>query len=262
MRNHGSLFWGIVLVMLAGLLLLDQVGLITGSIFNYFWPLLIIALGIWMILGVVSRQNETAGEKVSIPLEGASSAYLKLDHAAGRLMVHSGAAAGEVLHGTFGNGLSYKSTRLEDRLDVKLRTSGNFWAWWPGDSLDWDISLPGDLPLGLKLDSGASATVLDLHDLKVTILDIVTGASSTQITLPEQAGDMRVDINAGASSLTLTIPPQVAARIKVKSGVASVDVDRRFAPLARSLYQSADYDQAANRADISIDTGVGSIVIK
>jgi hypothetical protein len=249
------------LIVLAGLLLLKQMGVIVGDIFGYFWPLLIIAFGAWLIVGFFARNKPVEGEQVSIPLEGAASAYIKLDHGAGRLTLRSGAGSGEVVNGTFGNGLSYKSHVEGGRLEVKLRTSQQPWAWWPGESLDWDIRLNRDIPLNLKIDSGASASILDLSDLKVTELDIDTGASSTELTLPANAGNTHVDIDTGASSLKVSIPSGVAASIRVKSGIASVNVNSRFPRLDGGLYQSTDYSTAANRVDMTIDAGVGSIEV-
>jgi len=261
MHRRGSLFWGSVLIVLAGLLLLRQMGVIVGDIFGYFWPLLIIAFGIWLIVGFFARHQPVEGEQVSIPLEGATSAYVKLDHGAGRLTLRSGAGSGELLNGKFSNGLSYKSRVEAGRLEVKLRTSHQAWAWWPGESLDWDIHLNRDIPLGLKIDSGASASILDLSDLKVTDLDINTGASSTELTLPANAVNTHVDIDTGASSLKVSIPSGVAASIRVKSGIASVNVNPRFPRLDGGLYQSTDYGTAANRVDMTIDAGVGSIEV-
>ena len=228
MHRRGNLFWGSILIVLAGLLLLKQLGVLVGDIFGYFWPLLIIAFGVWLIFGFFARNKPVEGEKVSIPLEGATSAYIKLDHGAGRLTMHSGAESSEIVNGTFGNGLSYKSRVEAGRMEVKLRTSQHAWAWWPGESLDWDIRLNHDIPLSLKIDSGASASTLDLSDLKVTELDINTGASSTVLTLPANSGNTHVDIDTGASSLKVSIPSGVAARIRIKSGIAAVNVNSRF----------------------------------
>ena len=261
MHRRSSLFWGSVLIVLAGLLLLKQMGVIVGDIFGYFWPLLIIAFGAWLIVGFFARNKPVEGEQVSIPLEGAASAYIKLDHGAGRLTLRSGAGSGEIVNGTFSNGLSYKSRVEGGRLEVKLRTSQRPWAWWPGESLDWDIHLNRDIPLNLKIDSGASASILDLSDLKVTDLDIDTGASSTELTLPSNAGNTHVDIDTGASSIKVSIPSGVAASIRVKSGIASVKVNSRFPRLYGGLYQSTDYSTAANRVDMTIDAGVGSIEV-
>jgi hypothetical protein len=236
-------------------------GVIVGDIFGYFWPLLIIAFGIWLIVGFFARHQPVEGEQASIPLEGATSAYVKLDHGVGRLTLRSGAGSDELLNGKFGNGLSYKSRVEAGRLEVKLRTSHQAWAWWPGESLDWDIHLNRDIPLGLKIDSGASASILDLSDLRVTDLDIDTGASSTELTLPANAVNTHVDIDTGASSLKVSIPSGVAASIRVKSGIASVNVNPRFPRLDGGLYQSTDYGTAANRVDMTIDAGVGSIEV-
>jgi hypothetical protein len=261
MHRRGNLFWGSILIVLAGLLLLKQMGVIVGDIFGYFFPLLIIAFGVWLIVGFFARNQPVEGEQVSIPLEGAASAYVKLDHGAGRLTLRSGAGSGEIVNGTFSNGLSYKSRVEGGRMEVKLRTSQQAWAWWPGASLDWDIRLNRDIPLSLKIDSGASASILDLRDLKVTDLDIDIGASSTELTLPANAGNTHVDIDTGASSLKVCIPSGVAASIRVKSGIASVNVNPRFPRLDGGLYQSTDYSSAANRVDMTIDAGVGSIEV-
>jgi hypothetical protein len=264
MRQRGSLFWGLVLIIFASLLLLHQLGWLTGDIFGYFWPLAIVLFGIWLLIGALSRGKDKAeGQTISIPLENARSARIKLDHGAGRLNVRGGASATEVLTGEFGVNVDYKSRLEADQLMVKVRNSPNFWSWYPGQSLDWNICLNGDVPLTLKIDSGASSTTLDLSDLKVVDLDIDTGASSTEVTLPANAGNTHVDIDTGASSLSVHVPIGVAARIQVKSGLAAINVDStRFPRIDGGLYQSADYATAANRADITIDAGVGSIEVK
>ncbi|HTX92564.1 MAG TPA: DUF5668 domain-containing protein [Anaerolineales bacterium] len=264
MRLRGSLFWGIVLIVLAGFLLARQMNWLAGNIFDYFWPAMIILVGAWLMLGALTRGKYKAeSQSLSIPLQGARSARIKLDHGAGRLNVHGSALAGEVLNGAFGMEMDYRSRLDGDRLEVKLRNAPGFWSWYPGESMDWDVRLNPEIPLSLKVDSGASATTLDLTDLKVVELDIDTGASSTDVTLPAHAGNTNVDIDTGASSLVIRIPSGVAARLRTKTGVASVSVDTtRFPQVDGGLYQSADYATAANRADITIDAGVGSIEVK
>ena len=260
MYRRSSLFWGSVLIILAALLLLKQMQII-DDVFGFFWPLLVIALGIWMIVSYYGRHKPVEGQQVSIPLEGAAGATIKLDHGAGRLDLRSGAGSGEVLNGRFGNGLDYKSRLAGDRLEIKLRTPHQAWVWWPGESLDWEVHLNPSISLSLKIDSGASSSVLDLSDLKVTDLDIDTGASKTELTLPGNAGNTHVDIDTGASSLKITIPTGVAASIRVKSSMTSVAINARFPHLDGGLYQSPDYSTASNRIDMTIDAGVGSIAI-
>jgi hypothetical protein len=264
MRIRGNLFWGIVLIFLAALLLASQQGWIKGDIFGYFWPVVVILLGVWLLTGALGRGTSAGkAQALSIPLENAHSARIKLDHGAGRLNIQAGAASTELLNGAFGAEVETRTRIDGDELNVKLRNSPHMWAWYPGESLDWDIRLNGDIPLNLKIDSGASSSMLDLTTLKVVDLDIDTGASSTEVSLPANAGNTRVDIDSGAASLILRVPSGVAARIRVKSGIASINIDsNRFPRQEGGLYESADYASAANRADITIDTGVGSVEIK
>jgi hypothetical protein len=264
MRLRGSLFWGIVLIILAAFLLLNQQGWLKGDVLGYFWPAVIILFGIWLLVGALSRGRLAAQKQsISIPLEGGQRARIKMEHAAGKLNIQAGAAPGELLNGSFGSEVEVKSTLEADQQKVKLRSSPDFWMWVPGESMDWDIRLNGEIPLSLDIDSGASASVLDLTNLKVTELDIDTGASSTEIHLPANAGITIVDIDSGAASLNIHVPAAVAARIRVKSGVTSVNVDQaRFPRLDGGFYQSEDYANAANRAEITIDTGVGSVDIR
>jgi len=263
MRLRGSLFWGIVLIILAILLLAQQMGILTGSIFNYFWPVIAILFGIWLLIGAVGRGRRSESQTVSIPRENANSARIKFDHGAGRLNIHGGAADPDVLTGLFGAEMDYRSKLDGDRLQIRLRNAAQFWAWYPGQNLDWDISLNKDVLYDLKIDSGASATNLNLTDLKVTNLEIDTGASSTEVELPANAGTTRVDIDSGASSVKVSVPAGVGANIHIKSGVASVHVDTdRFHRLDNGVYQSDEYNNSANRADINISSGVGTIEIK
>jgi hypothetical protein len=137
-----------------------------------------------------------------------------------------------------------------------------FWMWIPGDSLDWELRLQKNIPIALDIDNGASTSYLDLSDLLVSELDLDTGASTTEITLPANAGMTRADIDTGASTLKITVPAGVAASIQIKSGLSTIDVDEtRFPRLAGGLYRSADYESATNRAEIVIDSGVGTITI-
>ena len=45
------MFFGIVLIVLGVLLLFSEMGIIHGSFWGYFWPVLVIAVGVRMIVG-------------------------------------------------------------------------------------------------------------------------------------------------------------------------------------------------------------------
>jgi hypothetical protein len=93
-------------------------------------------------------------------------------------------------------------------------------------------------------------------------LILETGASSTEIDLPERAGTTSVRVRAGAAGVVLNVPRGVAARVRGSAGIATIDVDtRRFPHVGEKEYRSPDFDTAANRVDIDIETGVGSVAV-
>ncbi len=113
----------------------------------------------------------------------------------------------------------------------------------------------------LNLKTGASANQFDFTDLRLTDLKLETGASSTDLTLPANAGQTKVDIEAGAASVVIRIPPTAAARIRIRSGISGIDVGSRFQRIG-DYYQSPDYDSAQNKADIYLQMGAGSVDIR
>ena len=120
MRLRGSYFWGIVLIFLAILLFASQQGWIKGDIFGYFWPAVVILLGVWLLTGGLGRGRSTVkAQSLSIPLESARSARIKLDHGAGRLNIQGGAAASELLNGSFGSGVENRTRFEADQLQVQ-----------------------------------------------------------------------------------------------------------------------------------------------
>jgi hypothetical protein len=111
------------------------------------------------------------------------------------------------------------------------------------------------------LETGASETRLDLDDLQISELRLKTGASSTNVNLPAQAGFTRVMVESGAASVDIRIPQGVAARIRSRGGLSSLSLDRSRFPRTGDTYQSADYDTALNKVDIDVQMGVGSVTI-
>lgn len=258
--KRSYLFWGTILVLIAILLLLRQFNII-DNVFGYFWVIALMVAGIWLIFGAFNRSAKTPGEKVVLPLDGATNAHLKLDFGAGRLNLRAGAAPGNLLDGECNPAPVIRTRTSADRMEARLKTTSDFWVWAPGQTREWDLALAGDIPLALEIDCGASITTLDLRDLKVSGLDLDTGASTTDITLPVAAGHTRVKIESGAATVRLRIPEGVAAQISIESGLASIDVASRFNKVGGKLYLSPDYASAANRVEISIETGMASVEI-
>ena len=258
-RNY--LFWGSVLILLSALFLLKALG-ITNDVWGYFWLLAVGLLGVWFIVRAIWHPKGEEGDQVVIELKGAQQASLHLNHGAGRLRIGAGAGAGTLLSGKFSYGLDYKTEMVGDKLEVRMRSASNFGPFI-GEGFDWNLDLTRDIPISLTINTGASESRIDLSELRIPYLKLETGASSTALTLPAQAGNTLAEINAGVASVDVHMPEGVAARIRIKEGLSARSINSaRFPRLEGNIYQSLDYDQAANRVELNIEAGVGSISIQ
>ena len=262
--RRSALFWGSVLLIIGISLLLDNLGLLGDiNIWGLIWPLALIALGAWILWGNLLRRSSPS-EQIKIPFEGAQQARLRVQHGAGRLRLSSGASHPDLLEGDFGGGLDIKKELRGDTLQVTLSLPGQFFPffWFPGNSLDWSIRVNRDIPLSLVFETGAGETRLDLADLVVSEVSLTTGASSTILTLPANAGFTQVKVESGAASIDIRIPSGVAARIRSSGGLSSLSVDKERFPRVGNVYLSPDYDAAPNKVELSVQMGVGSLSIR
>jgi len=261
-----SIVIGAALVLLGVLAILNAV---LGVTLHIFWPLVLIAVGAWIIIGITRGRPSLPREQASVPLEGAREAAIIIHHGAGRLSVGAGAALDQLLSGSFGGGLD-ASRRLDgERLVADLRVRERdpsryiFGSWrggWAG-LLDWDLGLNPAIPLSLRVEAGASETRLSLGDLQVRELLLKTGASSTTVDLPARAGHTRMTVESGAASVRIRVPQSVAASITVRSTLAGVRVDTSRFPGSLGSYRSPDYDSAANKVEIFVEAAVASVEI-
>jgi hypothetical protein len=261
--RRGDIFWGGILIILGGLFLL-QANHMISDVFGWFWPLFFVLLGVWILVGrYLPGMNVDSGEQFTIDLQGATQVAFDLDHGAGTVRLTGGAPSGVAVTGTQATGMDTHSHLSGDRLEVKLEAGPSFIPFLGPDSGTWLIQLTQDVPLTLDVDSGASRLDFDLTDLKVTHLSVDTGASSLDLKLPAQAGNTLVDIESGAATLDLSVPQGVAARVRTRQGASSIQIDQTRFPLRDTgLYQSADYDTAANKVEINLSGGANTVNVR
>ena len=259
------LFWAIVLLGVGSLLLLNNLGILDVD-FGILLAIFLIILGIFTLL--VRRQSYEGSEKnVSISRQGVKSARLDFEHAAGQLKLSSGSDPGEIISGIARGGIILQNNYTQDLLVARLSTTGSdffHWAlpWNWGESRTWDMRLTAEIPIDLHIKSGASEHLLNFVDLQLRKLHIETGASSTEVTLPAQAGMTHVKVQSGAASVNITVPDGVAARIETQALAAGININPQRFPLHGDAYMTPDYADAPNKVDIRIETGAASVIIQ
>jgi hypothetical protein len=258
--RRDNLFWGAALILVGALLFLQTQGYI-GNIVPYLWPLALILVGGWIILGVYWQPGLSEGETFVVPVGMAKRARFKFSHGAGQIEITGGAPAGQALVGSSGVGMNKHSYLEGDRLDVRVEAGPSFIPFLGPSQGVWRFQLTQEIPLALTVEAGASSLNIDLKDVLASHVELKTGASSSSVTVPAH-GVSLLDIDAGAASINIRVPASTAARIRVQEGVNSINVDStRFPRLDSGFYQSNGYDAATDRADIHIEAGLGSVTV-
>lgn len=265
--KRNRIFWGAVLVLVGGLLLVDRIGIFNIDVWGLFWPAIIILIGGWIILKNFLPKDELEEVPASLALSNIQTANVEVKHGGGRLYLDSGAADMNLFNGTFVGGLEMDDHHTGTNLNLDLEPASDIWKAgsfnFPNEGLKWDLHFNDRVQYRFRIKTGAGDHNFNFRNLDVTDITLETGASATKMVLPAVSDFTKVDVNAGAASVELEVPDGVAAEIRLKSGLSGNSVNQsRFPMIGSDHYRSADYDSAERRVEIEISGGVGSFTVK
>ena len=257
--RRSEVFWGTLLVILGVLFFLKAAGILVGEIISWFWPLVIMTVGAWILLdGFGPRRSAVTMSTFSIPLQGAAQASLAVHHGMGRVDLGAGASGDNFLIGTSGVALNHSSRLVGDRLEVSMDVGPSILPFLGPEGGVWACQLRSGLPMSISIEAGASQLNVDLSQLHVTRFEFQGGASSLKLTLPKEVPNCRVQIEAGAASIQVDVPDGVAVSLRTQ-GVGSMQVNEtRFPRVETGVFQSSDFGAAPHRAEIAVDGGAFS----
>jgi hypothetical protein len=253
-----SFTWPVAWTLGGVVLLMSTTGQLAqgpADVFSEYWPWVAVVIGGWFVLGAFIPAGRGPTERLVLPLVGSTDATIAIKFGAGALTTHA-ATPGNLLEGFFEGGVQQRSSG-PNRVEIEQDTT--YGLPWLDHGANWDVGLTAEVPLDLRLETGANRSMLDLGDLRLRSLALKTGASDTRVLLPRAAGATTVRAESGVASLTLEVPAGVAARIRGRMALGTNQVDQTLFPRAGDGYESADYATAPNRVDIDISGGVGSV---
>jgi hypothetical protein len=295
--RRGGLVGPAIVIALGVLFLLNNLGYLGRGVWGTLvrlWPDLLIAVGLDLLVGrrsilgsalvVLLVLAALAGaiwwtgywmpagmaitnETVSQPLGAARRADIDIAIGAGRLYLGSLAESDNLIEGTIARASTEQAVQDfamdGDSAVFKLRSR----AAWPfpfgerrGERVEWNLRASPAIPLRLHIDTGAGQATLDLARLQIADLDVNIGVGQTTLTLPQQ-GQVRARINGGVGETVVIIPAGMAARIEATTGLGQVQVIGNYQREGK-VYTTAGYDSAANRVDLAVSGGVGSITVR
>jgi hypothetical protein len=295
-RRRGSLVGPLILIGLGVVFLLNNLGILSWSVWEVIlrlWPILLVAIGLDLLVGRrstlgsllalaltliilagalwffgagVGAGSAGPGQQISQPLEGATQAQIVLNPATGKVQVRALSDSANLVEGTLrpaGRPPIQPQFSLQgNSATYVLSRPGASFGPFPSSSLGptWDLGLNPKVPIDLKVDVGAGEASLDLTQLTLSQLQVNMGVGQTTLTLPTQ-GQFQVVVDGAIGQTTIVIPQGMAARITVDTGLASSQLPSGYQK-QDNVYTSPNFEAADNRVEIKADQAIGNLVVR
>ncbi len=225
--------------------------------------------------GVVTVTTAPAStETTTAPLGGAQALNARLRMAVGDLSLSGGATAGQA----FDASMHYqpKTWKPVVRYEPPGSAEGTAAAiaslWidqpevkgqsWPNMENSWKVKLASGVPTDLSLKLGVGTSNVDLSDVDIRTLELVTGVGSTTLDLTgARTATVTADVESGIGELTIKLPKDVGVRVTGgKEGVGDLS-SNGFTQQGGALVNAA-YAGSGPKIEIALTRGVGSVELR
>ena len=239
--------------------------------------------------------NRLLTDVLLTPLDGAATAKVEIDTGSGNLTVDGLAEDEPVLaSGTLEyfekQGLpnhSVSSANGQATLTLSGARHGQPWFRLPwaacNGATEWHVHV-NPVTSDLTVRTGGGNVKLNLAGVAAMHVAADSGGGNVEVVLPDRVANSRVtartgggnvsvaigtDISgsnmvsatSGAGNVVVTVPRGLAARVHATSGLGKVTVEPQFGVTEPHTYQSADYNAAADKVDITVGSGAGNVSV-
>lgn len=233
-----------------------------------------VLLGVPTLFRVVGNNSEVKvlSQALSEPANGATSAKLDIHRYSGDLAIDRSTSgkqdlASGLLPYLENQELIRSADTINGQATLTFKTntkSSGFRLPWVGcnDDTQWQIHLTPGVPFEITAYSGGGTMALNLTGMTISRVSAETGGGNVSVVLPDQAADLLVSAKTGAGNVLVTVPAKIAAKIYIETGAGKVSLDPRFSKIDDKTYLSPGYDNAVNKADITIKSGAGNVTVE
>ena len=290
-----TLFWGILLVLIGGLFLLNNLNVLNVNWETIWrlWPMILVFWGIsilvgkqrppwyvvllmvllimFMVFAVAATEwfhhdfsfadRGTYTQSFEEPMAPSTKhATFRLQSGAGRFYIHDTTsqlvkASTEVSFGKYS--LSHEQTDKSAYVTLDFRGRSTGWGFGRTRNRA-EVNLNSVPTWTINIEVGAASGDFDLTPYKIDELRIDAGASSMKVKLGDRSEETRVKVKTGASSTTIQVPESVGCEVRTETALSSKRI-RGFEKISGSRYQTSNFETAAKKIYIDVSAGVSSI---
>jgi class 3 adenylate cyclase len=125
------------------------------------------------------------------------------------------------------------------------------------------VTLNGSVPWRIEARGGLAHVTASLDTVQLLGFEVDGGARAVVLSLPRPWGTVPVRLSSGVTDLTVHRPARAGARVQVNGGSQNLTFDdERFGAVGgQTVWQSANYDTATDRYDITILRGAKAVTV-
>lgn len=283
------------IIGLGVIFLLANLGYLNVSVWQMIltlWPILIIAIGfdilvarrsmwasiagmlviaailvgsLWLFGASFAGGTALSGDPIEQSLNGATRAQVIVEGGVGGMQVRSAEQPQVLLRGSIPGGsddqvqTSYSVSSGTGTYILRDSSAQGLIPFTTTQNKVWRFSLTEAIPLELTLGLGAGAIDADLSRVQLDNLVVNTAVGQTQVALPER-GRYSAQVRGAIGQIVINVPSGVGVRVATDTALVTVDVPDEYQKPG-DIYQSANYQDADSRVDLSVDLAIGNVVI-
>ncbi len=287
-REHHLPLFGIFLLFLGAVLLLQTFGVLPWELWGVlwrFWPVLLIIIGLSIVLrhrspylvgaitfalllgslGLAIWQYELPrGEQSKVsysqPLGSLEQVKVEIDLSFGNLTIKSlpKGSTNLVEIAEDGDGLKVDFSKLgtEGRLQLKTEQISRRQG-----ERSWQIYLNRDVPLTFEVKGTTANLELDLSKLKATKLRMDLDLTNCEVKMPSSE-KTEAYIKADLVNLGIVIPQGTAAKVGAQTDLCIFEIDEGRFPKEGECYFSPHFEGAQSQIEMELDCDVSIVQVE
>ncbi|MBE0447670.1 MAG: hypothetical protein IBX64_06175 [Actinobacteria bacterium] len=156
--------------------------------------------------------------------------------------------------------------RSNSTVELSIEPQNNIPLFRGNREREWVVLLSRDIDWQLNIGTGVSGSELDLSDLRVSELDLGSGAGDISVRFGDRVDQVSASISTGISQLRILVPKSTGVRLIINKGLSRSDFQnidlQRTDREDEITYETPDFGYAAKRLILDINMGISSFTVE